>query len=80
MVDRRKPYQLCPYYHFEDLFCQVLKSVYSYKNAFQIVASRAEEGNWLAIVDDLRTANRAQIIPYPELVLKQTQKFIYNTH
>ena len=33
-------------------------------------------GFWLALVDDFRTANWDEIIPYPELTYQETQKFL----
>jgi len=33
---------------------------------------------WLAIVDDLRTANWVEIIPYPQFIFQEMDGFVQN--
>ena len=40
---------------FSNLYLKDKKLVPAYKNAFQLVAERAKNGNWLGVLDEVRT-------------------------
>ena len=48
----------------------------TFQNGFQVIAERAKKGNWQALVDDFRTANWLQIVPYPEIVYQKSRQFL----
>ena len=44
----------------------------------EILLDKPSNISWLALVDDFRTTDWQQIIPYPELTYQETQKYLAN--
>ena len=61
---------------FSNLKMRDGKLIPSFHNGFEVVASRAKDGNWLALVEDFRTTNWPEIIKYPELVYQKSIQYL----
>jgi hypothetical protein len=52
------------------------KLVPTFQNGFEVVAKRAEDGNWLGVVDDFRTFDWVERIRFPSTILHMSTQLL----